>query len=204
MFVWSWFRLMHGARARGAHFVPRSGPVIFAPNHQTYYDPPLVACFTSRLLTYFAKDYLFRVPVLKQLITALGAFPVKPGSLRSSFETARRILEHGGALVMFPEGTRTRDGRIGPLQDGVARLALLTGAAIVPVSLFGGWEAWPRTRKVPRLCRPLRVIYHPPIFCERTEDRAELRRGMAQITARLERLYHRAWRHRHLALPDIE
>lgn len=200
----AWYCGVYGAKWRGAHRVPRQGPLILAPNHQTYYDPPLVACGTWRLQTYFANDYLFKVPVLKQIITALGAFPVKRNSLRSAYETAKRVLEHGGSVVMFPEGTRTRDGRIGPLQEGVARLALGTGAAIVPVSIFGGWDAWPRHRKAPRPFRPLRVIYHTPILCDVTTDRALLRARMAEITAQLDHLYRRAWRHRHLALPHCE
>lgn len=200
----SWFTGLHGVKWRGAHRVPREGPVILAPNHQTYYDPPMVACGTWRLQTYFANDYLFKVPGLKQFITALGAFPVKRNSLRSAYETAKSVLEHGGSVVMFPEGTRTRDGKIGPLQEGVARLALGTGAAIVPVTIFGGWETWPRYHKVPRPFKPLRVIYHEPIRCQVTTDRVELRRRMAEITAHLERLYSRAWRHRKIVLPHCE
>lgn len=200
----SWYKLMHCAKWRGEHRIPRQGPLILAPNHQSYYDPPLVACGTWRLQTYFANDYLFKVPMLKQFITALGAFPVKRNSLRSAYETARRVLEHGGSVVMFPEGTRTRDGKPGPAQEGVARLALSTGAAIVPISIFGGWEAWSRRRKVPRLCKPLRVLYHDPILCPKTDDRAELRRRMTEITAHLQRIYDRAWRHRKIILPHCE
>jgi 1-acyl-sn-glycerol-3-phosphate acyltransferase len=204
IFIWSYFRFVHCTYANGAKNVPLKGPVILAPNHQTYYDPPLVAAFTKRLLAYMAADYLFKVPIFNWLISLYGAFPVKKGSKRSAYKTAKAILEQGGAFVMFPEGTRTLDGKPLTVQDGVARLALQTGATIVPVSIFGGYEVWPKHIKRPRFFRPLRLIYHKPIVCEVTTDRQEMRERMGEIGAQLQRIYDRGYRHRKLLIRNSE
>lgn len=166
-----------------------AGPVILAPNHASFYDPPLVGVPVRRKLTFFTRDYYFKFP-LGPLIRFLGAFPADLDRKfdRQAYEQARRILEAGGLLVLFPEGTRTRDGLLGNLQSGVAMLAVETGATIVPVSLCGTFEAWPRTRSWPRLCRPIAVTYHKPIRVEKASDRAERRRKIAEINARLERV----------------
>src|SRR4051794_26244212 len=123
----------------GREHVPAEGPVIFVCNHRSFIDPFIVGLCTRRPVYYVAKQELFDMhPLLSWLIASLGAFPVKRGQGDGEFiETAKAILERGDPVLMFPEGTRTRPGALGKPKRGVGRLALETGATVVPVAMIG-------------------------------------------------------------------
>lgn len=146
----------------GREHVPRTGGFIFASNHVSHFDPPLLAIASPRQLTYLAKVELFRVPLLGALIRRLGAFPVNRGGRDTrAIDTAAAYLRAGHALAMFPEGTRALDGRLGPVKSGAARLAIKAHVPIVPVNIRGSFEAWPKHG----LPRPHRVTIRigPPL-----------------------------------------
>lgn len=152
------------ARFEKVERVPQTGPVILAANHQSLFDPCLVGISFKRRACFLARETLFRVPVLGWLIRKLGAFPVPRESAapRRALEVCVRVLELGRALVLFPEGTRTRDGRMQPLRRGVAQLAQRTGAPVVPVIIQGAHAAWPRERRLPRPGR-IRITFGEPL-----------------------------------------
>jgi glycerol-3-phosphate dehydrogenase (NAD(P)+) len=142
-----WFRL----RRIGLEHVPADGPVLLAANHRSFSDPFMIGLCLRRPLHFVAKAELFDKRWKAWLLLALGAFPVRRGeSDEEAMETARTILERGGAVGIFPEGTRVRPGPLGEPRRGVGRLALETGAPIVPVAIMGterirrGWLIRPR------------------------------------------------------------
>ena len=197
IFLWVFFKVFY--RARWLHYdrVPRSGPVILAPSHACFYDPPFVNVPIWRRCHFFTRDYYFKFP-LGPIIRYLGAFPVDLTRRLDSraYDLARRLLENGGMLIVFPEGTRTSDGLLGEIRPGVAALALDTGATIVPISIGGAFEVWPRTRSSPRFCRRMWVKYHRPIAVERTTDPITRRQKIAEIADQLRRVLAprlRAW-----------
>jgi 1-acyl-sn-glycerol-3-phosphate acyltransferase len=121
-------------------------------------------------MNYLARDSLFRVPVLSQLIAFLDAIPIdrEGGGLAGLKETLRRLK--GEELVLiFPEGTRTRDGEVAPLKPGFIAVARRSRAPLVPVALDGAFQAWPRTAWLPRLTR-LAVVIGPPIWTADVES----------------------------------
>ncbi|MBM3334799.1 1-acyl-sn-glycerol-3-phosphate acyltransferase [Candidatus Sumerlaeota bacterium] len=188
LILWLFFRIFYRARWLCYGRVPASGPVIIAPNHGSFFDPPLVNVPIWRRARFFTNERYFKFP-LGPIIRYLGAFPV---DLTRRFDTrayhhARRVLEQGGLLMLFPEGTRSSDGLLGKIQPGVAALALETGATIVPVSVCGTFDAWPRTRRFPRFCRPISVKYHEPIRVERIGDPQLRRQKIAEINRRISR-----------------
>jgi 1-acyl-sn-glycerol-3-phosphate acyltransferase len=143
-------RVWFGFRAYGRHHIPRSGGVILAINHQSYLDPVVVGCGSRRPVHFMARDTLFR-GVFGLLIRALNAFPVVRGGGDVAALKQYIARVRGGKVVMlFPEGTRSRDGRIQRLLPGVGMLAVRAGAPVVPTYVSGTFDAWPRHRSLPR------------------------------------------------------
>jgi glycerol-3-phosphate dehydrogenase (NAD(P)+) len=139
----------------GREHLPAGGPVILAANHRSFMDPFVIGMAARRPIYYVAKQELFRYRPVGWLLASLGAFPVRRGEGDAEMvETARAILARGDALVMFPEGTRVRPGALGRPRRGVGRLALETGAPVVPVAVIGtedvrrGWRIRPRKIRI--------------------------------------------------------
>ena len=139
------FLFLFGIRVYGHRNVPKEGPVILASTHQSFLDPVVVGLGLSRPIQSMARDSLFRNRLFRLLITSLNAFPVKRNAAdyAAMHESLDRLRE-GKQLLLFPEGTRTRDGSIAPLHPGLALLAHRTNAAVVPVTIEGAFECWPR------------------------------------------------------------
>jgi 1-acyl-sn-glycerol-3-phosphate acyltransferase len=146
----------------GRHCIPAHGPVLLAANHRSFLDPFVIGALTKRPVYYVAKRELFERRWQAWLLNSLGAFPVDRGaSDEQAIATAREILRRGECVVIFPEGTRVRPGPLGAPRRGVGRLALETGAPVVPIAVHGtedvrrDWRI--RPRKVTIRCgRPLR------------------------------------------------
>ena len=132
------FRLVFGMRISGMDRVPRTGGLLVASNHISEMDPPVLGSCIPRTVRFMAKSELFSGRALSWLITHLGAFPVnRRGVDRTALRTAESILRGGGALLIFPEGTRSNDGRPLPPKAGVGLLASTTGVPVIPVFLHG-------------------------------------------------------------------
>ncbi|MEA2306790.1 MAG: glycerol-3-phosphate dehydrogenase [Solirubrobacteraceae bacterium] len=122
----------------GREHVPASGPVIFVSNHRSFIDPFILGLCNRRPVYYVAKEELFHNRALGWFLSSLGAFPVRRGAGDADMiETAKAILKRGDPVLIFPEGTRTRPGALGKPKRGVGRLALETGATVVPVAMIG-------------------------------------------------------------------
>ncbi|MDQ3850577.1 MAG: 1-acyl-sn-glycerol-3-phosphate acyltransferase, partial [Actinomycetota bacterium] len=133
-FFHGYFRM----RRFGREHIPAHGPVIIASNHRSFLDPFVIGTLTRRPVYFVAKQELFRRPLVAWLLSSLGAFPVDRGSGDGdAMATARQILERGDCVVIFPEGTRVRPGGLGRAKRGVGRLALESGAPVVPVAVHG-------------------------------------------------------------------
>jgi glycerol-3-phosphate dehydrogenase (NAD(P)+) len=146
----------------GRKNIPKKGPVILAANHRSFLDPFVVGVCVRRPVYFVAKKELFAKRWQGWLLNRLGAFPIKRGEAdMESMATARSVLERGGALVIFPEGTRIRKGGLSRPKRGVGRLALEAGAPVVPIAIMGtdrarrGWRILPVWVRV-RCGRPLR------------------------------------------------
>jgi 1-acyl-sn-glycerol-3-phosphate acyltransferase len=161
--VWLGARAYFGARFDGTEHIPTAGPLIIAANHVTYADPVLISIPVRRRVYYMAWDALFRVPALSWLIRRLRAFPVElEAADRKATREAVRLLQAGEAVMIFPEGGRSLDGRLQRFKPGAFRLACSLGVRVLAVTIVGGHESWPPGKTLPRPGR-LRIIYHPVI-----------------------------------------
>ncbi len=139
-------RALCGFRVDGGEREPPAGPLLIVSNHVSELDPLVVGSALRRRVHFMAKVELFRPPLLRWWIRACGGFPVRRGEVdRQAFRTARTILDQGGALVMFPEGTRGSSLHdIRPAEPGAALLAVRTGAVILPVAVIGTDRVLPK------------------------------------------------------------
>lgn len=129
---------------------PAEGGAVYICNHQSFLDPIFMSYALKRPMNYMARDSLFRNPVFRWMIQSVNAFPVKRGTAdMGALKEAMRRIKDNGQVVVFAEGTRTLDGRIGPFLPGVAMLAQRAAQWVVPVVIDGAFEAWPRTQALP-------------------------------------------------------
>lgn len=138
-------------RIVGIENIPANGAAIIAANHISNWDPPLIGTAIPRPMHFMAKEELFKNAVLKRVISALGAFPVKRGAAdRNAIRTAIHLLEGGNVLGLFPEGTRSKNGMLGEPEQGLAMIAIKTGAPVIPAAIFGTNKVWSATCWFPR------------------------------------------------------
>jgi 1-acyl-sn-glycerol-3-phosphate acyltransferase len=152
---WSFFRCFFRVYCRWEVFnpenVPLTGPVIIASNHASFLDPPLVGAATSREINYLARESLFRFPVIGTILRRVNAVPVdrEGGGARGLRAILDRLLA-GGGIILFPEGTRSRDGKLQSGKSGIGLTVIKSNAPVVPVRVFGTFEALGRHHAIPR------------------------------------------------------
>jgi 1-acyl-sn-glycerol-3-phosphate acyltransferase len=150
------FRILHRER------MIQTGPVILASNHQSFFDPPLAGNACNRAIFFLAKKSLMDVPILGWLLPKLNVIPVNLEGDRSALKALIRILGAGECALVFPEGTRTPDGSLQPAQPGVGLVIAKTRAPVVPMRIFGAYDAWPIHGKI-HLWRKITIVVGEPI-----------------------------------------
>lgn len=156
-------------KVEGAHHVPASGPVLLAGNHSGILDGPLVFFVSPRPATLLTKSEVF-VGVWARACGWLGLIPVHRGQAdRAALQAGLAHLSAGGALGVFPEGTRGSGG-FDSITDGLAYLALRSGAPVVPIAVRGTGDALPKGKILPKLRAPVRVVFGPPVTVDPTGD----------------------------------
>ena len=154
-------------RAFGLENIPKTGGVLLASNHQSYLDPVLVAMVLPREMHFMARRTLFRNPAFRAIIVGYNAFAIERDTADvKGVNSAIARLEAGNILLVFPEGTRTGNGSIGPMKP-VGVIAERAAVPIVPVLIQGAYEVWPKGRGFPHLGR-IRVVFGKPLKPENT------------------------------------
>jgi 1-acyl-sn-glycerol-3-phosphate acyltransferase len=171
----AWYRLfqrwlqlaavvVYHVRYSGRENIPAEGGVLVVSNHQSHFDPPLVGLGSPRAMNYLARESLFRFAPFGWFIRSVNAFPLdRDGIGLGGIKEALKRLKRGEIVVIFPEGTRTRDGEIARFRPGFTTLAVRSKAAILPVAIDGAFQAFPRGKKLPGAGR-IRVCYGKPIM----------------------------------------
>ena len=153
--------------------VPLTGGVILASNHASFLDPPLVGSGLSRSINYLARESLFRFPGMGALLRSWSAVPVdRDGGGAAGLKAILERLLAGGAIILFPEGTRTRDGKLQPARSGIGLTVIKSDAVVIPVRTFGTFEAYGRHITFPRP-KPVAVKYGRPMKFEQLRTEAK-------------------------------
>jgi 1-acyl-sn-glycerol-3-phosphate acyltransferase len=156
--------LLLDLKVSGAQHVPRTGGVLIASNHQSLLDPVLVGVHLPRPTSFLAKSQLFENPRFAWLIQTLYAFPVRQGEGDiGAVREAIKQLQDGRAVVLFPEGSRTENGELLPIEPGVGLIARKAAVPVVPCVVEGSFEAWPKHSRIFRP-RPIGVKFGPPMI----------------------------------------
>ena len=174
---WSCFRMMYAGyfrwRVFNAERVPLKGGVIIASNHASFLDPPLVGSGLKRDINYLARESLFRYPGIGALLRSWNAVPVdRDGGGAKGLKIILNRLLDGNGIILFPEGTRTLDGKLQPAQSGIGLIVIKSTAPVVPVRVFGTFEAYGKNHKFPRPHRVM-VKYGQPMNFEKLRAEAQ-------------------------------
>ncbi len=142
--TWVILKVLYRIRVEGIENIPKEGGVIIASNHASLADPPTLGCLIPREISYFAKLELFRVPMVGPFIAWANGIPVdRSGDSSKALKEMIRRLKNGWAVLVFPEGTRTRTGEFGEAKSGAGMAAVMAGVPVVPCWIEGSFSAKP-------------------------------------------------------------
>lgn len=183
--------LFTSRRWRGGENIPRSGGVILAANHISYVDPLMVAHFVyehGRLVRFLAKQSLFEVPFIGRVVRGAHQIPVRRGTAdaAAALTAAVDALNRGECVLVYPEGTATRDPQLWPMvaRTGIARLALTTGVPVIPIAQWGAQQVLPYPSKRPRLFprATIDMVAGPPVDLSRFEGKEQTAEVLREAT----------------------
>jgi 1-acyl-sn-glycerol-3-phosphate acyltransferase len=162
------FRVVHPER------MIESGPLILAVNHQSYFDPPLAGICSRRAVWYLARKNLLEWPFFGPLFPDMNVIPVeRDGNDMSALKIVIRKIKEGHGVVLFPEGTRSLDGNLQPAKPGIGLVIAKTRAPVLPMRIFGSFDAFPKGSNLP-LMRPVTVVIGKPLrFSEKEVEPAD-------------------------------
>ena len=179
------FGVIFKTKVIGVENVSKEGALIVAANHLSNWDPPFLGTFLDRDICYMAKEELFKNPIFAAAIRALHVFPVKRGSAdKTAIKHAVKLLKDGQCLGIFPEGTRSKTGKIGKAEPGVSLIAAMTKAPIVPALIVN-------TNKIfgEKMFPQLTVVYGEPMHFEGSiKDKEALAEFAQSIMVEVEKL----------------
>lgn len=179
------FKKLYKHHVFGEENLPHGG-CILAPNHASFFDPPLIGASCPEEVHYMARSSLFRHRALRWIIHNLNAVPVTGGAQdTATMKAVLALLKNDKKVTIFPEGLRTTDGKMGPMKTGVALLSFKSGKPIVPVYIFGTFDIWQRSRRLPKLSGKTACYFGKAIYPQ-SVSHLEKRDGLSELTNQLE------------------
>lgn len=140
---------------------------VVAANHTSYFDPPLLTVLFKNQIHFMARSSLFRFPIFSWIIRKLNAHPVdRDGADLGAIKTICHIIEQNNRVILFPEGTRSSNGELGKIKGGFALIMERTHCDLIPIYIHGAYEAWSRSKKIPKLFGKIECVIGEPILWE--------------------------------------
>lgn len=170
----------------GVENIPKEGGFILSANHISNFDPPFLGTFIDRTINYMGKEELFKNPIMAMICRGLNVFPVKRGAAdKNAIKNAVKVLKSDGCLGIFPEGTRSKTGKLGKAELGVSVIAAMTKAPVIPAAIIGTKKIFSREEKFPRLA----VVYGEPLkFSGNAKDKEVLNDFAQKIMSEIAKL----------------
>jgi cytidylate kinase len=160
-----YFKIFHNFKVYGLENFETNSPAIIASNHVSFLDPPMIACACPQVIYGLARKSLFRNPIIKWWLLKVNSLPLTGASGdKEMIKKVIGMLLKGEKIIIFPEGTRSEDGKLQPLKKGLALLADKGSAKIIPTAVIGAHLALPKYKKFPRLFKKVAVAFGPPIY----------------------------------------
>lgn len=158
------FDMFFRGEVAGVDNLPKRGGFLLAANHASHLDPPMIGCHIARQLAYFARKTLWKGGISSWWLDSVGVIPVDRdgGQDVGAIKRVLKALKEERGVILFPEGTRTVDGRLQPAKPGVGFMAVKTQVPVVPVRIFGSFEAFGKGRKL-QLGTPVTVVFGKPM-----------------------------------------
>jgi 1-acyl-sn-glycerol-3-phosphate acyltransferase len=193
LLFWPWRRIYFRISTQGMENFPLQGPVIVVANHASYLDAGILGGVLPRKIHFVVLTRMLALRRLRWFYTGMQTIAVDPGAgQRGPIRQCVEVLRHGHVLGIFPEGSRSEDGRLGELQEGAALLAKLSGAPVIPIGVQGAFEAFPRGVWIPRprkiRMRVGKALSFADTLAQVTEPRDALRLLTSQMRAAIEDL----------------
>jgi len=181
-----WFGAVLKTKIIGAENIPKEGAFILAANHVSNWDPPFLGTFIDREICYMGKEELFKNPIMAAICKGLHVFPVKRGAAdKTAIKTAIKILKAGKCFGIFPEGTRSKTGKLGKAEPGISLIAAMTESIVVPAAIVNTEKIFSKEKFLPQLA----VIYGKPIkFFGSTKDKEVLTNFAQEIMHEIAKL----------------
>lgn len=185
-------RALFRAKYEGRKHIPKKGPAILASNHLSFLDHLILGAGVRRQIFFISKVQHFEKPVRRFLFKRWGVIPLKRGeSDQTAFQRSLEVLQRGDLFAIYPEGTRSLDGRLHKGHTGVARLAAMTGAPVIPVAMWGTFRALPKGRSVPKMVKCGAKFGAPMDFSHlqgKEGDRDAMRKATDEVMRAIQRL----------------
>lgn len=162
--------LLYRVEAEGAENIPADGPLLVVSNHQSYIDPIFCQDRAARRFLFVARENLYR-GFFGALLRSLYTIPIKQGQGDlAAMKAIIKVIEQGNVVCLYPEGSRTLDGKLDEIKPGISLISRRSGAPVLPMTIEGAHEAWARSEKRPRFWQPVRVKYGKPVSAEHIKE----------------------------------
>ena len=187
------FLVFYRIKVKGLNLIPRKGAALLVSNHQTFFDPPMLAMKSKRPIRFIARNSLLTVPILGFILRIFYCLPIdrdKPDA--AAFKLIVQRLNEGEIVTIFPEGTRTPDGNVADLRAGFVRLAARSGCPLLPAVIVGAYDVWPRRNKYPFFKGKIILKYYRPIPFPadfKKLDKAQARKVECRICDEISRIF---------------
>ncbi len=163
LFYRCFFSLCYRLEISGAEHLDKVEGALIASSHASFFDPPLIACSAPHPVHFLARESLFQVWILGALIRRLNTHPIQGTSSAKSIRTVVDLIKEGSQVVIFPEGSRSIDGSLQPIERGMSLIVSRAECPIIPCYIDGAYEAWGRHRRFPKPWGKIRVAFGEPI-----------------------------------------